>query len=375
MRVLDVLRKGLEDIAVKETSITYIDGKMGRLFYRGYSIFDLAELSSFEEVSFLLWKNKLPNIRELETFKKTMAEQREVPGQILEYLAKIDPSSNPMDVLRTTVSMMGTADRSDSDNFEKSIRLTSKIPTIITSFHRIRAGLSPVQPDSSLTHASNFLYMLTGQKPSEVEEKTMDVVLILHADHEMNASTFACLVIASTLSDIYSSVIGGISALKGPLHGAANSEALKMFLEIGSPDNVEEYVYKRLSRKERLMGFGHRIYKTYDPRALILRSYADKITSVKGNRNLYEIARKIEEIAVRSLGQKGIYPNVDFYSGLVFYSLGFSPEFFPTVFASSRVVGWTAQVMEYLNDNRLIRPKAIYVGDIEKSYVPIEDRS
>ncbi|MCY0850637.1 citrate synthase/methylcitrate synthase [Sulfuracidifex metallicus] len=372
---MDVLKKGLEDIAVKETSITYIDGKMGRLFYRGYSIFDLAEFSSFEEVAFLLWKNKLPNMRELESFKKTMSEHRDLPDQVMEYLTNVDPSSNPMDVLRTAVSMIGTADTSQDDIMTKSIKLTSKIPTLITAFQRIRSGEQPIPPDPSLSHASNFLYMLSGEKPTEIEERAMDVALVLHADHEMNASTFACLVIASTLSDIYSSVIGGISALKGPLHGAANSEALKMFLEIGSPENVEEYVYKRLSRKERLMGFGHRIYKTYDPRAIILRSYADKVTKLKGNHHLYEIARKVEDLAVRTLGEKGIYPNVDFYSGLVFYSLGFSPEFFPTVFASSRVVGWTAQAMEYLNDNRLIRPKAIYVGDVEKPYVPIEDRS
>ncbi len=371
---MDTLRKGLEDIAVKETSITYIDGKMGRLFYRGYSVFDLADLSSFEEVSFLLWKGKLPNTKELETFKKIMAEERDVPDQVLEYLTKIDPSSNPMDVLRTTVSMIGTNDKTNDELVDKAMRLTARIPVLITAFHRIRNGQQLVPPDPSLSHAGNFLYMLNGQKPKEIEEKTMDVAMILHADHEMNASTFACLVIASTLSDIYSSVIGGMSALKGPLHGAANSEALKMFLEIGSPERVEEYVYKRLSRKERLMGFGHRIYKTYDPRAVILRSYADKITKLKGNYHLYEIARKVEDIAVRSLGERGIYPNVDFYSGLVFHSLGFSPDFFPTVFASARVVGWTAQVMEYLKDNRLIRPKAIYVGDIERPYVPIEDR-
>ncbi len=368
------LRKGLEDIAVKETSITYIDGELGRLYYRGYSIFDLADFSNFEETAYLIWYGKLPNRNELEEIRGKLASQRELPQSVTKYLMEIRKDSNPMDVLRTAVSMLGVEDQGSSDVMEKSISITSKIPTIIAYYLRLRKGQEIIHPDESLSHAENFFYMVNGRRPNELESKAMDVALILHMDHEMNASTFACLVVASTLSDIYSSVVAGISALKGPLHGGANSEALKQFMEIGDKSKVEDYVLSKLARGERLMGFGHRIYKTYDPRAKILKGYAEGLTKERGIYNLYEVAREVEEIGIKYLGGKGIYPNVDFYSGLVFYSLGFDADVFPTVFASARVVGWTAHVMEYLKNNKLIRPKAIYVGEIGRKYVPLEDR-
>lgn len=370
------INKGLENVYVKETSITYIDGELGRLYYRGYSIFDLAELSSFEETSYLIWYGKLPTQSQLDEFKKRLAEHRELPASIVDFLKKVRKDANPMDVLRTAVSMMGIEDNNKSESLlDKAISITAKIPTIISYYHRLRKNLDLVEPRNDLSHAENFLYMLNGNLPSEIERKVLDVALILHMDHEMNASTFACLVVASTLSDIYSAIVSGISALKGPLHGAANSEALKMFIEIGRVENVEEYILKRLENKQRIMGFGHRIYKTYDPRALILKKYAKDITRLKGLEELYKIAERVEQVGIKLLGSKGIYPNVDFYSGLVFYSLGFEPDFFPTVFTSARVVGWTAQIMEYLQDNRLIRPKAKYVGEIGKTYVPIHNRS
>lgn len=368
------LKKGLEDVAIKETSITFIDGELGRLYYRGYSVYDLASFSNFEEVAYLIWYGKLPTRKELEDFRKLMAEERKVPDHISSFVRQVSRNANPTDVLRTTVSMMGLEDSRDGDTIQKAIKITSKMPTIVAQIQRTRRGQDLVEPDPNLSHAENFLFMLHGEKPSSTDVRSMDVSLTLHVDHEMNASTFACLVVASTLSDIYSSVVAGISALKGPLHGGANSEALKQFLEIGSPDNVEKYVLSRLSSGQRLMGFGHRVYKTMDPRAKILREYAKQLSTEKGLGELFEIAQRVEEIGIKILGNRGIYPNVDFYSGLVFYALGFDPDVFPTIFASARVVGWTAHVDEYLKDNKLIRPKAIYVGDLGRRYVPIDER-
>ncbi|AWR96404.1 citrate synthase [Acidianus sulfidivorans JP7] len=372
------IKKGLEDIAIKETEITYIDGNLGRLYYRGYSIFDLAEFSNFEETAYLIWFGKLPNSSEIRELKEKLAEERNLPEFVIQFIKNVRKDANAMDVLRTAISMLGIEDNTNNNKkeelAEKAIKITSKIPTIISYFVRTRKNLDIVEPDPSLGHAENFLYMLKGEKPSNLETKVMDVSLLLHMDHEMNASTFACLVVASTLSDIYSSIVAGISALKGPLHGGANAEALKQFMEIKDKENVEEYIMKKLESGQRIMGFGHRIYKSYDPRAKILKEYAKIITKEKGLYNLYEVAEKVDEIGSRILGKKGIYPNVDFYAGLVFYSLGFEPDLFPTVFASARVVGWTAHIMEYLKDNKLIRPKAIYKGEIGRKYISINER-
>ncbi|WP_253823086.1 citrate synthase/methylcitrate synthase [Acidianus sp. RZ1] len=347
---------------------------MGRLYYRGYPIYDLTEFSTFDEVAYLIWFGKLPNRKELQDLKEKFVEERKISDSITDYLRKVRKDANPMDVLRTAVSQIGLEDTRPGDIREKAISLASKIPIIISYFSRLRDGKDIVEPDPSLSHVENFLYMLNGNKPSQVESRTMDVTMILHIDHEMNASTFACLVVASTLSDLYSSVVAGISALKGPLHGGANAEALKQFMEIGSKENVTDYIMKRLENGQRIMGFGHRIYKTYDPRARILKDYAKKITEERGNKELFAIAEKVDEIGCKILGKKGIYPNVDFYAGIVLYSLGFNPDLFPTVFASSRVVGWTAHVMEYLKDNKLIRPKAIYRGEIGRKYIDLDSR-
>ncbi|MEJ2779069.1 citrate synthase/methylcitrate synthase [Stygiolobus sp. RP850M] len=372
------IKKGLEDVYVKETEITYIDGELGRLYYRGYSIYDLAEFSNFEETSYLILYGKLPNVYEYENFVKSLRESRGISDRVKEFLKGVKKNAYPMDVLRTAVSIMGLEENSHTYSVSEQsiINLISKFPTIISYYIRLRRDLEPVEPDTSLSHAANFLYMVNGTKPSEEECRAMDVAMILHIDHEMNASTFASLVVASTLSDIYSAIIAGISALKGPLHGGANYEALKMFREIGDVENVEKYILNRLANKQRIMGFGHRVYKTYDPRARILKDYAKLLAEKKGGeiRRLYEIAEKVEEIGIKHLGSKGIYPNVDFYSSIVFYALGFEPEFFPTVFASARVTGWIAHILEYVKDNKIIRPKAYYKGEIGRKYIPLDSR-
>jgi len=371
------IKKGLEDVYVKETEITYIDGELGRLYYRGYSIYDLAEFSNFEETSYLILYGKLPNREELDWFQSKLKEERQLPESTIKFLKDVRKDASPMDILRTVVSLLGIEDNKNDEPLDvKGIKLIAKFPTIISYYARLRKGLEIVDPDPRLSHAENFLYMLTGEKPDEIKSKTMDVVLILHIDHEMNASTFASLVVASTLSDIYSSIVAGISALKGPLHGGANYEALKMFKEIGSPDKVSDYILQRLSNKQRLMGFGHRVYKTYDPRARILKQYAKTLAEKEGGeiQTLYTIAEKVEDIGVKYLGPKGIYPNVDFFSSIVFSSLGFEPDFFPAVFASARVVGWVSHIIEYIRDNKIIRPKAYYKGEVGKKYIPIDSR-
>ncbi len=366
------IRKGLDDVYVKETEITYIDGSLGRLYYRGYSIFDLADLSTFEETAYLLLYGNLPTKQQLQEFSDKLKEYRFLPPKLEEFLESLPVGLNPMDVLRTAVSYLGML--TNTNSAEESLRLIAAIPTIIAYYHRMTEGLEPVKPSKDLSHAENFLYMLKGRKPTKVEASALDKALILHLDHEMNASTFAAIVVASTLSDVYSAVVAGISALKGPLHGGANYEALKMFMEIEDPNKAEEYVMNRLRSGKRLMGFGHRIYRTYDPRARILKNIARELTQGTEYQKLFEIAERVEQIGIKLLGDKGIYPNVDFYSGIVFYSLGFKPEFFPTLFASARVVGWIAQVNEYVKENRIIRPKALYKGEINRPYKPIDER-
>jgi len=255
----------------------------------------------------------------------------------------------------------------------KAMMILAKAPTIVAAWHSIRNDRDPIEPTNDLDHAANFLYMLNGEKPNELFSKIMDVALILHAEHGMNASTFAALVTASTLSDIYSAVVSGISALKGPLHGGANERALRMIMEVGCPENAESYVLRKLAKKERIMGFGHRVYKAYDPRAKILKEYARMLCEKKGEMNLYETAVKIEEVVLRELSKKRIFTNVDFFSGIVYHHLGIPSDLFTTIFAMARIVGWTGHVLEYWSENRIIRPRALYVGELDKQYLPMED--
>ncbi len=377
---------GLKGIYVAKTALSYIDGERGKLIYRGYSIEDLAEHSSFEEVTYLLWFGKLPNRKELEEFKENLSKEREIPEEVVEILRKLPKSSHPMDVLKTGVAALGPFDpdlpniwgqhihEKRAENLRIAIRILSKMPTIMAYFHRMREGKEIVHPRTDLSHAANFLYMMWGREPKDIEAKLMDVALILHADHGFNASTFACLVTASTLSDLYSAVVTGISTLKGPLHGGANEQALKMLMEIGSPDRARDYVKAKLERKERIMGFGHRVYKAYDPRARILKKYAEMLAKETGQENLFNTALEVEKVMIELLGKKGIFPNVDFYSGQVYHMLGVPTDIFTPIFAISRTSGWIGHVFEYWEENVLIRPRALYVGPMEAKYIPLDER-
>jgi len=377
---------GLKGIYAARTALSYIDGKKGRLTYKGYAIEDLAEHASFEEVTYLLWFGRLPNKRELDDFRKKLANEREVPSKILDVLEALPKSTHPIDALKVGVAALGSFDpdlpgiwgqhihKKKEANLRIAIRILSKMPTIVAYFHRIRKGKDIVHPRKDLTHAANFLYMMWEREPKNIEAKLMDLALILHADHGLNASTFACLVTASTLSDLYSAVVTGISTLKGPLHGGANEQALKMLMEIGSPEAVREYIKQKLERKERIMGFGHRVYKAYDPRARILKKYARMLAKGTGQEDLFNTAVEVERVMIEILGTKGVFPNVDFYSGQVYYMLGMPMDVFTPIFAISRASGWIGHVLEYWEDNVLIRPRALYIGPTGERYVSLDKR-
>ncbi len=373
------IKKGLDEVYVKKTRISWIDGQNGKLYYRGYSIEDLAKHSTFEETAFLLWYGRLPKRDELSKFKSTLVSFRWIPDELVDLMKRVPRKAHPMDILKIGIAAAATYDPELEDmssiaNIRKAMRILAKAPTIIAAWHRIRNNQDPVEPTNDLDHAANFLYMLNGEKPDELSSRIMDVALILHAEHGMNASTFAAMVTASTLSDIYSAVVSGISALKGPLHGGANERALRMIMEVGSPENAESYVLRKLAKKERIMGFGHRVYKAYDPRAKILKEYARMLCEKKGDMRLYETAIKIEEVVLRELSRKRIFTNVDFFSGIVYHHLGIPSDLFTTIFAMARIVGWTGHVLEYWSENRIIRPRALYVGELDKKYLPIDER-
>jgi len=372
--------KGLDDIYVKETSICFIDGERGRLLYRGYDIRDLAAHSTFEETVFLLLEGHLPNREELETARADLATARTLPPSVLRLLRSMPEHAPPMDVLRTAVSYMYSFDPERDDmtraaNMRKARRLVAQFGTIVATYERIRKGQRVVRPDPKLGHAEDFLRMMTGRKPDSVHARMMDVAMILYADHSMNASTFAATVAASTLADLYSTIIAAISTLKGPLHGGAIEESLNTIERIGRPEAAEEFVRNTLRNKEKVFGFGHRVYKTYDPRALILKDYARRLAELSGDDTYYRIATAIEDTVVRQLASKHIYPNVDFYSGLVFHGLGIPTDLFTPLFAVARIAGWTAQVIEYWEDNRLLRPLDWYVGPKDLVYVPLDERA
>ncbi len=365
---------GMEGVYVDTSAICYIDGKGGKLYYRGYDVEELPERSSYEEVVYLLWYGRLPKKKELEEFKKNLAKNRFLPGEVLELMDKLPKSVHPMGALRTIISYLGNLDGEPSlstgDVYQKGISVTAKMPTIIANLWRTKNGLDYVEPKTELGHAANFLYMLRGEEPTLREEKSLDVALILYAEHEINASAFTVMTVGSTLSDYYSAVVAGIGALKGPLHGGAVEEALNQFIEVGSPERAEEWFWETLRSGKRIMGAGHRVYKTYDPRARIFKNYAREL----GNPRLFEVAERIEELVETHLAEKGVHVNVDYWAGIVFHALGIPPELYTTVFAMGRIAGWTAHLAEYLTHNRLIRPRLKYVGEIGKRYVPIEER-
>ncbi|HKW43830.1 MAG TPA: citrate synthase/methylcitrate synthase [Thermoplasmata archaeon] len=372
--------KGLDDVYVKETSICFIDGQRGRLLYRGYDIRDLAAHSTFEETVFLLLQGRLPNREELEKAKADLAGGRTLPPSALRLLRSMPEHAHPMDVLRTTVSYMYNFDPERDDttraaNLRKAQRLVAQLATIVATYERVRRGQRVLRPDPDLSHAEDFLRMTTGKKPDPVLARIMDVAMILYADHGMNASTFAATVAASTLTDLYSTIVAAIATLKGPLHGGAIEASLNTIERIQRPETAEAYVLNALRNKEKVFGFGHRVYKTYDPRALVLKEYARRLAEMHGDDTYFRIATAIEDTVIRELAEKHVYPNVDFYSGLVFHGLGIPTDLFTPVFALARIAGWTAQVMEYWEDNRLLRPLDWYVGPKDLPYVPVDERS
>jgi len=370
------LIKGLEGVVAAQTSLSNVDGENGRLLYRGIPIGELVEKSHFEEVVYLLWYDKLPTSAELESFKDTLKVQRPLSPKALAILKLIPTTTHPMSALRTMCSLMGSLDpRAHIVNPEESQRkayhLTGVFPTIITAFFRLREGKEPVAPDMSLSHAANFLYMLSGEKPTPEMEKALDAYLILLADHGLNASTFAARVTTGTLSNLYSAVTSAVGTLAGELHGAANQHAMEMILRIGSAGKAEAYVNKLLDEKKKVMGFGHRIYKMRDPRAEAFCEIAKNLCAKAGKTEWLEIAEVVEKIM---MDRKKIPCNVDFFSAPVLYVLGFPPDFFTTVFAASRVAGWSGHIIEQQLDNRLIRPLAEYVGPQDGYYIPAEER-
>jgi citrate synthase len=369
------VQRGLEDVVALESRICFIDGKQGRLIYEGYDIRDLAQRSTFEEVAYLLWYWRLPTSEQLATLAQRLSTLRQLPPTLAQRIDALPATAHPMDILRTVVSELALFEPDETAPGPSSIggaqRLTAVLPTILGQFHRRRAGMPPLEPHPGLTHAAYLVYAILNREPTELEARALDVALILHADHELNASTFAARVTASTLSDLYSAVTSAVGTLKGPLHGGANERVMELLDEIGTPDRAEEVVKGKLARHERIMGFGHRVYKVEDPRATILREWSRRLGEAKGNLRYYELLRKVEEVVHR---EKGLYPNVDLYSGSVYSLLGIPHDLFTPVFAASRVSGWTAHVLEEYQDLRLIRPMAKYVGPTDLPYVPIGER-
>ena len=367
---------GLRGVVAAQSKIGDVDGVNGILIYQGYNIHDLAENSTFEETVFLLWNARLPKSGELEELKSKFQTHYEAPAEVIEMMKSFPKDAVPMDVLRTTVSALDFYDKeghgTDRENATNAaIKLTSQMPTLVAAWERIRNGKDVVAPDSSLSIAENFMYMLRGEKPEADEARMMDICLILHADHELNASTFTTRVVSGTLADIYGAVTAGIAALAGPLHGGANTKVMESLLQIGEVENVEAWLDKKLENKEKVMGIGHAVYKTEDPRATWLRKFSKQMGEKTGNMKWYEMSEKLESLMHE---KKGMYPNVDFYSASTYYMMGIPLDLYTPIFAISRIAGWTGHILEQYADNKLIRPRAEYVGERDLKYAPIEER-
>ncbi len=368
--------RGMEGVVAADTSISYVDGIHGRLLYQGYDIHDLVENTSFTETVFLLWKGRLPTLAERNTFRSEIVGEMRLPSQVVEMLKLTPPNSHPMAVLRTAVSMLANFDPDVEDlsaaaNLRKAKRLVAQVPTIIADLHRLRSGAPLLSPDPQFGVSANFLYMLRGTPPNELERKAVEVLMVLHADHELNASTFTARGIASTLADMHAALVGALGSLKGPLHGGANQRVMEMILDITDVETVQAYIAGMLENKKRIMGFGHRVYRTEDPRTRHLRKYSELLCEARNEKHLYEISQRIEQAVMQA---KGIYPNVDFYSATVQHALGIPPEYFTAVFAVSRTAGWIAHILEQYADNRLIRPTSRYVGEMSLRFLPVEER-
>ncbi|MCL4451118.1 MAG: citrate synthase/methylcitrate synthase [Candidatus Thermoplasmatota archaeon] len=371
--------RGLEGVVAAETRIGFVDGINGRLVYRGYNIEELAESSTFEEVSYLLLYGTLPTKAEFEKFTARLNADNRIDDHLFKALQECTKASHPMSALRTGVSYLGSMDK-DSNKYDlpsqeaMGLRLMGKFPSLVAAINRSLQG-KPMVRSNEPNYTVRFLEESFGKKPTEFETKVFRTALILHADHGMNASTFASMVTISTLSDMYSAITSAIASLKGPLHGGANEQALANLERIGSPKNADNIISEMLEKKEKIMGFGHRVYKVYDPRAKILKEYAKKLAEETGHSELFETAEEVERVMINKLGTKGIFPNVDFYSGIVYKSLGFDPRLFTPIFALSRISGWFARSFEYLHDNRLFRPRSMYKGEVGPlKYVPLQDR-
>ena len=374
------LHRGLEGVLVAESELSSIDGDAGRLVYRGHAIEDLAREASYEEVLYLLWEGHLPDVAELETFSERMAAERHVDDDVLETVDRLAAAEeSPRAAVRTIVSTLSAFDpdagvgQEDVDaNVRKSRRITAKLPTALAAFDRLRTGAEPIEPREDLDHATNFLYMLNGEVPEEVIAETFDMALVLHADHGLNASTFSAMVTASTLADIHAAVTSAIGTLSGGLHGGANANVMRMLESIDESDaDPVAWVSDALDRGERIPGFGHRVYSVKDPRAKILGERSERLGKAAGTPKWYDISVAIEAHIDE---QKGLAPNVDFYSATTYYQMGIPIDLFTPIFAISRAGGWTAHVLEQWEDNRLIRPRARYTGPEEREYVPIDDR-
>ena len=367
---------GLRGVVAAQSAIGDVNGEQGILIYQGYNIHDLAEHSTFEEVIFLLWNGRLPKANELADLKAQFQANYAIPSEIVELMKTFPKDASPMDVLRTTVSALDFYDKEGNKTDRESamktaVKLTGQIGTLVTAWERIRNGQDPIAPDNSLSIAENFLYMTRGEKPEADEARMFDIALILHADHELNASTFTTRVVAGTLADMYGAVTAGIAALAGPLHGGANTNVMKMLLEIGDIDKVDAWVDNALEEKRKIMGIGHAVYKTEDPRATWLRKFSRQLGEKYGNLKWFEMSQRIEQLMH---DKKGMYPNVDFYSASAYYLMGIPLDQYTPIFAVSRISGWTGHILEQYSNNKLIRPRAEYIGARDQKYAPIDER-
>jgi citrate synthase len=383
MNTKPTINYGLEGIYVDESAISKVDGQNGKLWYRGYSIEDLAEKSNFEEVSYLLIYGKLPTKTEYEDFVTKLKDRMDLPTEVKKVIKTMAPVAHPMDVMRTATSMLVMFDKDPSNKdldatIDKVITLIAKLPTIAAATGRFRENKRYIPPDSTLGLSENFLYMLTGKRPNKFESKLIDLMFILHAEHSTNASTFSVLVTASTLADVYAATTTGIGTLKGPLHGGADESALNMINAIGNPDNTEKYIEEALEGKQRIMGFGHRVYKAYDPRAKLVRSYLEESLTKEPSdevKRLLQIALRAEKLMIDKLGNtKGIWPNIDFFAGPLYRVLGIDSKLFTPIFVASRMSGWGSHIVEYWKNNKLVRPLEWYTGPLDLQYKPIELR-
>jgi len=367
---------GLRGVVAASSSIGDVNGEKGELIYQGLNIHDLATKSTFEEVVFLLWNGRLPKRADLDELRKNLAASYELPEPVATLIKTFPTAAEPMDALRTAISALSFYDKESRDlsraaSIRVATRLTARFPTTVAAIDRARNGLDPVKPRPDLNIATNFLYMLKDELPDEFDAHVLDVALILQADHELNASTFTARVVAGTLADMYSAVTAALGALSGPLHGGANTAIMKILLEIGSIDRVESYVEEALAKKKKIMGFGHAVYKTEDPRATHLRRFSKEMGERKGDTKWYDMTAKLEEVMKR---EKGLLPNVDAYSASTYYMMGIPLDLYTPIFAISRISGWTAHILEQYADNKLIRPRAEYIGPRNVPYVPIDER-